>query len=228
MKRLIITLFIGLFSSLVFAGTPDKIMESNITDTQFTISWVSQDSEIGLINYSSTKTTVDKIAYDDRGSNTISTVHHVTVTGISPQTTYYYNIVSGDTTVENFEITTGTPMIPTGSDLVYGKVFQADSETLAKDTIVYLTLQDYDNKGSEDESALYSTLVDSGGYWHVNLVNFRTKDLTKFFKYSSKGDILLIQVEGGYLGRTTLKIDTKNDTPTSDSILPGQEFFDKD
>lgn len=80
----------------------------------------------------------------------------------------------------------------------------------------------------EDESTLYSTLVDSGGYWYVNLVNFRTKDLTKFFKYSSKGDILLIQAEGGNLGKTTLKIDTQNDTPTSDLILPGEEFSDKD
>ncbi|MEW6096648.1 MAG: fibronectin type III domain-containing protein [bacterium] len=221
MNRLIISLLtLGLVSSLVFAGTPNKVMESNITDTQFTISWISQEPEIGLIKYSGTKTTLDKIAYDDRGSRTVSTTHYVTVTGLSPQTTYYYEIISGDTTVEDFELTTAEPVIPTGNDLVYGKIFQADGKTPAEDIIVYLRLQDYDNKGSQDKSALYSTLVNCGGYWYVNLVNFRTQNLTRPFRYSSKGDHLLIQVEGGYLGNTTLEVDTKDDTPAPDLILP--------
>jgi hypothetical protein len=213
-----------LLSSLVFAGTPDKIKESNITDAQFTISWVSEEPEIGLIKFGEIKTTLNKIAYDDRGSNTISTVHHVTITGLSPQTTYYYKIISGKATLDGFEITTGKSIIPTGSDLVYGKVFQADGKTYAKDTIVYLKLQDNDEKGSQGESALYSVLVNSAGYWYVNLVNFRTKDLGKSFRYSSKGDILIIEAEGGHLGNAIIEVDTKTDTPAPDLILPAQEF----
>lgn len=217
MNKIIISLFtVGLLSNLVFAM--DKIMESNITDTQFTISWVSSKPEIGMLKYGSTETTLDKIAYDDRGSNTISITHHVSVTGLSPQTTYYYQIISEDIRVEN--LTTGKPIIPTGNDLVYGKVFQADGYTPAEGTIVYLKLLDYDNEGDEDESSLYSILVNSDGYWYVNLVNFRTKDMAKFFKYSPQGDLLLIQAEGGDLGMRTLMVDTQNDTPTPDLILP--------
>lgn len=221
-KLFIGSLMIGLFSNLVFAGTPDKIMQSNITDTQVTISWVSPEAEIGLVRYGEaslggTKTT--DIACDDRGSNTVSCVHHVTIPGLMPQTTYCYEIISGETTSDGFEITTGHSLIPAGSDLVYGKIFQADEETLAEGSIVYLKLQDYDRQGSGNESALYSILVDSGGYWYVNLVNFRTKDLTKQFKYSPEGDILFIQGEGGTSGSAKLKIDTKDDTPAPDLKL---------
>jgi len=221
MYKLIISLFtIGLGSSLVFAGTPEKIMESNITDTQFTISWTSAEPEIGKLQYGDTETILDKIAYDDRGSDTVSTTHHITVVGLSPQTTYYYKITSGDITLDGFKITTGKSIIPTGNDLVYGKVWQADGTTPAEGTIVYLKLQDYDNRGSEDESSLYSLLVNSDGYWYVNLVNFRTKDLAKSFKYSPQGDLLLIQAEGGNLGMRTVVVDTQNDTPAPDLILP--------
>jgi hypothetical protein len=229
MYRLIFNLVITvLFSSVAFAGIPDKIKESNITDTQFTISWVSEEPEIGLIKFGEIKTTLNKVAYDDRGSNTVSTTHHITITGLSPKTTYYYKIISGKTTLDGFKIVTGKSIIPRGNDLVYGKVFQADGETYAKNTIVYLKLQDGDNKGSQGESALYSVLVNSGGYWYINLVNFRTKDLGKFFRYSSKGDILIIEAEGGHLGNATLELDTKSDTPAPDLILPAQESYDKD
>ncbi|MFH1562634.1 MAG: fibronectin type III domain-containing protein [Nitrospirota bacterium] len=215
MNKLIISLFtIGLMNSLVFASTSDKIMQSNITDTQFTISWVSQKAEIGLVRYGGTNTT--NIAYDDRGSNTVTTVHHVTFLGLSPQTTYCYEIISGQTTLGKFILTTGSSVIPAGNDLVYGKVFQANGETLAEGAIVYLRLQDYDQEGSEDESALYSILVDSGGYWYMNLVNFRNKDLTKQFSYSPQGDILFIQGECGFSESVELKIDTKDAAPAPD------------
>ncbi|MEW6619556.1 MAG: hypothetical protein AB1422_09550 [bacterium] len=216
MKRLIMSLLtIGLFIQLAFA---EEIMVSNITDSQMTISWVSDEPEIGLIKYGETKTT--QIAYDDRGSNTVSTIHHITLVGLSPQTPYRCQVISGETVLKDFEITTGVSLIPTGNDLVYGKVIDAEGNALDNEAIVYLKLQDNDNQGDEDESALYSVLANSGGYWYTNLVNFRTADLTKSFKYSAKGDFLLIQVEGGQLGGKVLKINTKDDTPAPDVVLP--------
>ncbi|MDI6734951.1 MAG: fibronectin type III domain-containing protein [bacterium] len=220
MKRLMISLFImGLFSNLVFAGTPDKIKQSNITDTQLTISWVSPEAEIGLVKYG--VSSLADIAYDDRGSDTVSCIHHVTISGLMPQTTYSYKIVSGKTVSDGFKLTTGHSVIPAGSDLVYGKVFQdgPDGGISVAEAIVYLKLQDYDQQGSGDESALYSILVNSDGYWFVNLVNFRTKDLTKQFRYSPEGDILFIQAEGGNSGSARLKIDTKDDAPAPDLRL---------
>ena len=49
-------------------------------------------------------------------------------------------------------------------DTIYGQVFKSAGTTVAKGTIVYITLFDDDGSGSLGQAAGLSSLVDSSGY----------------------------------------------------------------
>lgn len=222
-KKIGITLAVTIFLINSASGaTPQKMKVTNVRDTQFTISWVTDESESGWVNYgtSTAPGKTSKIGYDDRGSQTTKDTHHVTITGLLPETTYFYKIVSGTMTDENFgSVTTGISIIPVGSDVVYGRVFTSDSKNYAEGAICYITIKDADGMGSNEDSALVSVLVDKNGYWFTELVNFREANLNKLFKYSKEGDNLCIYVEGGDKGRAELIVNTADDSPAPDIIL---------
>lgn len=186
------SIIILVVSSIAYGGT---LQITNITDTQFTLSWSSEQAEFVQVRYGFNLNELDKTALDDSGERIESTTHHITVSELKPQTTYYYQIVSGSVTVQIGEVTTGQSLIPSGSNIVYGRVFAGNQP--AQGAIVYLTLQDGDGQGSMGKSAKMSVLVDQQGYWCAELINFRAETLDSFFKYSDKLDDLLINVEGG-------------------------------
>jgi hypothetical protein len=202
--------------------SPNRIKLSNIRDTQFTVSWVSAKEERGEIRYS-----VDgkswSIAYDDRGEGFVGDTHHVTIKGLTPGITYLYDIISSglldDASSLHYKITTGPSIIPEGSYQVSGKVWLEDGETPAKGKIVYIRILDEDEVGSSGESSLTSVLVDEGGFWFTDLVNFRTEDLSSLFEYSTSGDKLLITFEGGKDGVGSLEVDTGAARPAPDVVL---------
>ncbi|ETR68822.1 MAG: hypothetical protein OMM_04331 [Candidatus Magnetoglobus multicellularis str. Araruama] len=176
---------------------------SNVRDTQFTISWTSESSEEGIVNYGKDKN-LGNTAFDERGQNSFTT-HHVSLTSLEPDTTYYYEVVSGTTVSNNggkyFTMKTGpTGTIPSGSFLCAGKVFQKNGSTPAAGTLVYIMIKDKDSLGTTGSSALQSVLVSSDGYWNIELVNTRTTDFKDFFSFTENVDSLIIQVDGGAFG----------------------------
>ena len=226
--RFYITLLLMMaLSPAALAGTAERIHQSNLNESQISISWVTTANELGKISYGLTiglGTIVADSVTDD--------VHHITLTGLAPDTTYYYDIISGTTTNDNsgqhYTFKTSKPLAnpPADSDLVYGQVFKADGITPAKGVVVYMMLQDKDKLGSNGESALASIRTDDNGYWFTNLVNLRTADNATVFTYSSSGDNLFLQVDGGGDGSINKVIDTANDSPAasitliSDNISP--------
>ncbi|MEW6606441.1 MAG: fibronectin type III domain-containing protein, partial [bacterium] len=196
--------------------TPQKMRITNLRDTQFTISWITATSTIGQINYGTT-TTLVRSAYDDRGSMTLSYTHHITITKLIPLTTYYYDIISGESIDNNngkhYSIITATSTIPSGSDVAWGTVTYENGTTNAEGAIIYIQLQDNDGQGNTGSSAYASTLVDLNGIWNIELVNIRTQDHNGLFAYSLWGDNLFIFGEGAGAGIFSKIIDTANDSP---------------
>ena len=197
---------------------------SNVRDTQFTISWVSDASEEGILHYG-TDSSLEFTQYDDRGQIS-SNIHHITVKGLQPDTIYFYDIVSGSTRYDNagehYTIQTGPAIIPSGSMLAAGNVMNSDAHTPASDALVYITLKDIDGKGSSDISSMVSVLTDSNGFWYAELVNIRTKDYQYLFEFTENIDIIMVNVDAGKNGRANSEseiFDTQGGTVLMNIII---------
>lgn len=197
---------------------------SNVQSVAFTVSWVTDTVTDGEIHYGTNPASLSLVGEDDRGIATTDDTHHVTISsGLLPNTTYYFDVVSGVETDNNggahYTITTGPDLgIPPFPDTIFGQVFHADGTTPANGTLVYITLEDGDGVGSNGQGALLSSLVDSG-FWFVNLASARTPDLAALFTYSASGDRVLLSAQGAAEGVAQQTVDTNNDTPAPDMIL---------
>ena len=195
---------------------------TNVRNGSVSISWITDSPATGYVNFGPT-TALGSTVYDDRGNTTVDDTHHVTLSGLSPETTYYFDVVSGATVDDNggthYSVTTGPTLGLPVSDTIYGQVFKADGTTPAGGTIVYITLFDDDGSGSSGQAAEMSSLVGSSGYWYVNLGNSRTASLTSYFSYSSSGDSVAIEAQGAAQGTVSQTVDTSADTPAASMTL---------
>ena len=162
----------------------------------------------GWVNYG-TSPALGQAAYDDRGARAIGQSHHVTLQGLSPQTIYYFEVVSGATMDDHkgscYQVTTGPTLELPASHSIYGRVFESDGVTPAEGAIVYVTLRDADGIGSPGEAEVMSALVDGDGWWQANLGNARLTDGSGYFTYSAAGDAVVLMArgaDGGFVSRT--------------------------
>ncbi|MGC8839487.1 MAG: fibronectin type III domain-containing protein [Anaerolineae bacterium] len=189
---------------------------SNVRDVYVTVSWVTEGYAHGEVHYGTTPA-LGQVASDDRGATYMGRTHYVGLTGLSPATTYYFDVVSDGAVDDNggahYQVTTGPTLSPPTSDAVWGLVYQEDGTTPAAGAIVYLQVRDANGSGSPGGSAYLSALVSEAGYWFANLANARTADLGAYFAYSPSGDQVVLEAEGGRMGRATLTVDTGADSP---------------
>ena len=182
---------------------------TSVRDTSFAISWSTDVIATGWVNYGTSPASLEQTAYDDRGAKAIGQSHHVTLQGLSPETTYYFEVVSGATVDDHkghcYQVTTGPTLELPASDSIYGRVFESDGVTPAEGAIVYVTLRDADGVGSPGEAEVMSALVDADGWWQANLGNARLADGTGYFTYSTAGDAVVLMAQGpadGFASRT--------------------------
>jgi hypothetical protein len=105
--------FTKIFTRAAGGETPKNIQISNITDTSFTVSYITDYETISTLGYGKDKNLV-QIALDDRdrqsGKATSHHVHYFTLSGLSPGSKYFFAIQSGSSTSLNngqaFEATT--------------------------------------------------------------------------------------------------------------------------
>ncbi|MBC8422466.1 MAG: right-handed parallel beta-helix repeat-containing protein, partial [Chloroflexi bacterium] len=198
--------------------TISDVRTTNVRDTSLTVSWITDIPSDGRVNYGTDPSNMNQTAYDDRGPDTFDDTHYVTLEELLPNTTYYFDVVSGPTTEDNggahYTVTTGPTLGLPSSDTIFGQVFKEDEVTPAEGAIVYITLFDDDGSDSPDEAAPLSALVDDTGYWYANLGNARTSDLSAYFTYSASGDKLRLEAQGAADGTGyEPAVDTVNDTP---------------
>ncbi len=194
--------FIFPFYSL--ANTPAYIYgpwKSNITDCQFTVSWVSTVEQPGYVIYGQDPNHIVNRAYDDIEPGLADILHHVTISGLYPETTYYFDIVAGvsEETVHpnqgtHYSVTTGPSIIPVEKDLAQGYLDIQDNNV----AMVYIFLKDADGKGDPGESAILSFIdrIDTSEqiFWLKQLANIRTRNHETFFDYSTTDDHIYINI----------------------------------
>lgn len=188
--------------SLLLICTPQAAAQelsiTNVTGSQFTVSWISDQPSDGKVKVFRGPIFVS-IFDDDRGKDFQGTTHYVTVKGLHENTEYTFSIepVDSESGVSNtlYQVSTGSNLIPVGSIQPAGQVFYADGVTPASGAIVYITIL-----GRGGTSAPLSTLVDRNGYWHIELINTRVINLIELYQVSAGDDSIIVSVEGGDLG----------------------------
>jgi hypothetical protein len=165
------------------ASTPEIMRETvgNITSAAATISWYTDFPSDGVVYYG-TNGVLDAVKVEKRK---YSQSHLVTLTGLKPNTTYYYQVSSGDNYSSYRTFTTagfglGIPYT------ICGQMYQSDGKTPASDQLVYVTV----NNGIESSIPLVA-LTNIHGFWTVEFGNLKTNN-GQVFKYQI-GDNILVQ-----------------------------------
>jgi len=208
-----------------WAGNIRDVKFTTVTAVEFRVSWISDTDELGSVNYGETPGALSNAQPDDEGVAVSQGLHHVTIVDLSPETTYYFEIVSGDVTHDDdgqpFSVTTGPVGAPApGQELAWGQVFLSDDTTPAAGCIVYLMLNDVDGEGTAGESQEISTVTDGNGYYSYPLNTLRTADSQPYYEFSSEGDEEVIFVQGGTEGTASTVVDIAEDEGIQLALMP--------
>lgn len=203
---------------------PKQVRLTNVTDTGFTVSWVSDQSATGKIKLGMEETSLKEQVLDDRdqlsGETGSFEVHHLTAKNLKANTKYYFKIESGGRAFDNqgkpFEITTGPTLgNPPPADPVYGTILTA-GRSPAEGVVVYVNLAN---------AAPLSALVKSGGNWALSLSTARTADLKSYLTYDAQATIINLLAQGGKQGTAPAITTTVNDNPVPDITLGQSHDF---
>jgi len=176
----------------------DSIQITNLTDTGFTIIWLSGEKEKGYISYGTSVNDLSLEVSDERDSITTRGeyyVHVVSLSRLQPETEYFFEIHSGGTVYDNngnkYEVTTfSTLTSPPPFDSVTGEIEGIPEHNEA---VLIAQIVDEDSAGSQGESSRIATVVDENGRWILSIADSRTQEGVSYFEYTS-GDILEIDV----------------------------------
>lgn len=170
------------------AYAPTQIRVTNVSDTSFTVSFITEEEVLGTIAYG-TDEKLGKIAIDDRdqqsGSPNPYTTHHITIKNLTPNTKYFYSITASDKVFLNenqpFTVQTLAPLIsdPPKQAPIVGKVVYPDGTT-DTNIIVFLV---------GDSTQSYSVLTKQDGSYVMPLNAIRTKDFSTYATLQSQ-DVL--------------------------------------
>jgi hypothetical protein len=131
-------------------------------DTAFRVTWRTDRPSQGWIEYGETEA-LGQAVHED-GAPAASRVHQVTVTGLRPETNYYFRVHAGDAVDDGdgvlYQVSTQATVLPPAPRLAYGQVQTADG-TPAVGALVRVWLVDADGNRTEP----WSVLVDAWGYW---------------------------------------------------------------
>lgn len=175
------------------ANVPKNVQISNISDSSFTVSYTTDEKVFGTIAYGKDKN-LGGVGIDDRdqllGKPVAHRVHHITVQGVNPSTTYYVSIASGDETFMNnkdfYHVTTAPPSLdkPTAQPPLAGKV-TLDDGSIPNEAIAYV---------KTDSSQLLSTVLKPDGSYLIPLNSMRKVDFSSYVAFSplTKLDIQII------------------------------------
>lgn len=208
----------GVFAPRATAQTtPKNIKITNIKDTSFTVSFITDESTAGFVKYG---TSADKLTFqasDDRdqlnGSVGQYNTHYITVRDLDPATQYYFTLGTAsvpktDNNGAPFQITTA----PRGGNLgaaqtAYGTVNGPDGRP-GDGAIVYMTMP-----GASELSAL----VKSSGSYAVPLSTARTEDLSGYINLDPTTTVTLF-VQGTSVNSTATAQTTLAETEPIQTI----------
>lgn len=226
----ILLLFAGVFAGVfllknnqifkIGAGptiAPKDVRISNLTDSSATISWITDDQTTGFVSYGTSKN-VGTLVNETENDNKFVT-HSITLTGLNPNTEYFFKINSEGTTFDNngvpWQFTTGAllPISPITIP-VSGSVITASGEVV-KRAIVYITINGY----------TVSTLSSDNGTFVLQLGSVRTTDLAAYAQVDTNKTLLEVSAASGPGEMATAKIFSRSANPIPALIIGRDQDF---
>lgn len=194
-------------SSVTAPTGVSSVQVTNLTDTGFTVLWVSAQKEAGSINYGTSSSSLSSEALDERdGATNRGTyyVHSVSVTMVQPETKYYFKVKSGGAEYSNiFDVTTyATLSSPPPFESITGEVKNIPS---TEELVVVGYITDKDGSGTTGSSNKISVLADDNGKWILSIADTRNTSGSSYFEYTSADEItfsLVSTVNSGSLIKT--------------------------
>jgi len=194
--------------------TPKDVRISSISDSSVTVSWVTSDQTTGFINYDVNQN-VNMVVYETEDDQKFST-HSITITGLNPETNYYFKINSDGTTFDNngvpWQFSTGkTLSINQISIPISGSVITAGGEPSGR-AIVYVTVNGY----------TISTLTSESGTFVLQFGSVRTPDLSGYAQIDAAKTLLEIAAVTPTGETATAKIFPQSANPVP-ALVVGQD-----
>lgn len=204
---------------------PQKVKITNITDTGFVVSWITEEPSLGFIKYSDNLLSLSTTAVDDRdqlsGSSGEYRTHYVSLQNLNPSSTYYFKLGSQkdqlyDNNGQPFSIT--LPNIidnKPAADTIFGTVLTA-VDTPAEGAIIYLSIEN---------ATPLSSLVKQNGNWATNLSMARSTDLSAYAQYDPVNAQINMLIQSNDGEPTTAVTTTNNDQPVPTIVLGKPNVF---
>lgn len=191
----------GFLPRAAVGATPKQVRITNITDTGFSVSFVTDEASPGYIRYGTEPNNLDTQVSDDRdqltGGGGEYVTHHVSVRGLRPSTQHYFQIGTGsrelfDNNGQPFSVRTARALdSPPAARTAYGTI-RNEVGNPADGALLYLSVS-----GASPLSAL----AKATGGWAVTLSSLRTADLSTAFPLTDETQVR-IQVVGAVQGQT--------------------------
>ena len=186
------------------SNIPKNVKITNITDGSFTVSYLTDDSVLGSVNFGKGEN-LDQTALDERdlvsGKPNPYKVHSVTTRNLSSATEYSFAIVSGtDRFVDNgepYKIITGEKVEsePSQQKPLAGKIITEIGDP-PEEGVVYLRIE-----GAQEASVL----LKNDGSYILPLNSLRSENNSSYFDFS-EDTILNLSVFGDSTSSKRVKI----------------------
>ncbi|TSC85740.1 MAG: hypothetical protein G01um101416_811 [Microgenomates group bacterium Gr01-1014_16] len=201
---------------------PAEVKVSNVTDSSFTVSWITGKTVSGFVQYGEGEGSLELVMSDDRDQEKGEVggyyTHYVTLRGLAENKEYFYKIGSGKELFGDedkpYEITTGPGLENTPvADVSYGQIVDKENNPV-EGAIIYLNLP-----GSDTASAISK----NNGAWVIPVATVRTEDLSSFVTYDKAVTEVEIFAQGGEAGVSNVSTTTANDSPVA-TIELGKDY----
>jgi len=185
----------------------ESITMVNLTDIRIGVAWRSKNKEEGSIKYGTDEENLDEEMIDTRDSASSRGEyysHLVESDRLDPDTTYYFEIYSGDDVYDNdgkkfsmttFSVLDGAPPMETREV----SLLNASDPT---DWVLIFQLVDSDEKGTSDSSGLFAAIPDEDGSDVVAIGDVWSEDGSSYFEFS-EDDV----IRAYFLGKEEKKFD---------------------
>lgn len=194
---------------------PINIQLTNISDTSFSVVWITGAPATGMVSITSPKHT-PMTFFDDRDTNkklVPYTTHMVTIRSLSPSTQYSFQLISNGKSFANngspYTISTASTISggTTGLEPAYGTIHDMGGSPVSG-AIILMTIE---------QGQLLSTITSPSGAWLLSLGFARTATLTKYLDGTNRLTETIRVLWGDQ--ETTAITDTLNDGPVPTMIL---------
>lgn len=193
---------------------PKDVRVSSISDSSVNISWLTTTSTKVFISYGKSQSLGTVV--NESTENTAYLTHSILLTGLDPETVYYFNINSNGTNFDNngipWQFTTGKNIgINSSSFPVSGSVITASGQPV-KRALVYVLINGYS----------ISTISSESGNFVLQLGLARNLDLTSYTQIDPAKTILDISAisETGEISTAKIYPQSANPMP---ALIIGQD-----